>query len=353
MYANELKSRLTLPMVVEMVRYLGGEFNEQMETDEKMVMNTSLCHEDGNSWKCDLFKDTLYFHCYSNCGSFSILDLVQDVLGFETLQESIDFIADYFNISTVPRGFGRKVRPPIINKPIVKKEIDYNEVLTEYDNHILNTFVKYYPIEWLYEDITKKTMNKYNILFSMEDEAIIIPHYDINNRLIGIRQRNLSEFQLKLKRKYVPHTSMRSRITYKHSLSKNLYGLNQNQNSILKSKRCILFESEKSVLKADSYFGENSSCAVGGSTVSEYQLNLLKQLGCKIVYVAFDKEIGDEKWNKKMNKIYTRIVDWGFRCFIISDTEDLLEEKDSPIDRGQDIFCTLLNQAKEFIKLVD
>ena len=65
MNAKELKGRLTLSMVVEMVEYLGGEFNEQMETDEKMVMNTSLCHEDGESWKCDLFKDTLYFHCYS------------------------------------------------------------------------------------------------------------------------------------------------------------------------------------------------------------------------------------------------------------------------------------------------
>ena len=49
-------------MVVEMVEYLGGEFNTQMETDEKMVMNTSLCH-DGESWTCDIFKDTLYFHC--------------------------------------------------------------------------------------------------------------------------------------------------------------------------------------------------------------------------------------------------------------------------------------------------
>ena len=94
-----------------------------METEEKMVMNTSLCHQ-GSSWKCDLFKDTLYFHCYSNCGSFSILDLVQEVMNFETLQDSIDFIADFFNISTTPKGFGRKNRPIIERPKPIKKEIN-------------------------------------------------------------------------------------------------------------------------------------------------------------------------------------------------------------------------------------
>ena len=38
------------------------EFNEQMETNEKMVLNTSLCHG-GESWKCELYKDSLIFHC--------------------------------------------------------------------------------------------------------------------------------------------------------------------------------------------------------------------------------------------------------------------------------------------------
>ena len=337
-------------MVVEMVEYLGGEFNTQMETNEKMVMNTSLCHE-GESWKCDLFKDTLYFHCYSQCGSFSLLDLVQDVMEFETLQESIDFIVDFFNISTVPRGFGRKNNRPIIQKrEVIKKEVDYNEVLKEYDSCILNTFSTYKPVEWLYEDISSETMERFNILFDIETEGIIIPHYDINNRLIGIRQRNLNKIQLERKRKYVPHTCNRSRITYKHSLGKNAYGLNINKDAIMKSKKCMIFESEKSILKMDSYFGINSSIAVGGSTISPYQLNLLKTLGVKDIYVCFDKEEDiDCKWDRKMNKIYTRIVEWGFKCFIVEDTEDLIDFKDSPIDCGSEIFLHLLNQPREFL----
>lgn len=64
MFVTDLKKRLNLNMVVELVEHLGGEFNPNMETSEKMVMNTSLCHN-GENFKCDLYKDTLYFHCYS------------------------------------------------------------------------------------------------------------------------------------------------------------------------------------------------------------------------------------------------------------------------------------------------
>lgn len=340
-------------MIVEMVEYLGGEFNTQMETEEKMVMNTSLCHQ-GSSWKCDLFKDTLYFHCYSNCGSFSILDLVQEVMNFETLQDSIDFIADFFNISTTPKGFGRKNRPIIERPKPIKKEINLDEVLDEYDDYILNTFSTYKPIEWIHEGITEETMELFDILFDVDTFGIIIPHYDINGRLIGIRERNLSEHQLARKRKYIPYTNNRSRITYKHQLGKNIYGININKQAIEKSKKVMLFESEKSVLKMNSYFGINSSLALGGSSVSEFQLHILRKLGVEDIYVCFDKEEDiDGKWNKKMNKIYQKIIEWNFNCYIVEDTEDLIDYKDSPIDRGCEIFLELLNNARKFKNTID
>ena len=97
MNSKELKDKLTLDMIVDLVLYLGGEFNEQMETNEKMVMNTSLCHG-GESWKCELYKDSLIFHCYTNCGSFDIITLVQEVMDL-TFAESVEFIEDYFNLN--------------------------------------------------------------------------------------------------------------------------------------------------------------------------------------------------------------------------------------------------------------
>ena len=43
------------------------------------------------------------------------------------------------------------------------------------------------------ENITKNSMDKYNIRYSISQNKIVIPHYDINNELIGIRGRALNE----------------------------------------------------------------------------------------------------------------------------------------------------------------
>lgn len=290
------------------------------------------------------------FIAIPNCGSFSLLDLVQNVMQFETLQESIDFIAEYFNLYRVQRGFGRREKPKPREIP-KKKEVDYNEVLSEYDNSILNTFLDYHAVEWLYEGISNETMNKYEIKFDLDSEGIIIPHRDKDGRLIGIRQRNLNKKQLELGRKYVPYVSPRSRIIYRSSLGKNLYGIHINKEKIKEYKMCVIFESEKSVLKMDSFYNENPSTGIGGSSVSDFQLNLLKQLGCEIIYIAFDNEVNkDEKWDKKMKRIYEKIVNFGFRCFVIGDWEQkYLDDKDAPVDKGKEVWKILFGQSKEYL----
>ena len=75
----------------------------------------------------------------------------------------------------------------------------------------------------------------------------------------------------------------------------NAYGIDKNKEAIKEYKKCIIFEAEKSVLKMDSIYGNNPSVAVGGSSVSEYQLNLLKVNGCEKVYLAFDREEGHSR----------------------------------------------------------
>lgn len=47
-------------------------------------------------------------------------------------------------------------------------------------------------------------MDKYNILYSISQEKIVIPHYDINNNLVGIRGRALNEWEIENVGKYMP-----------------------------------------------------------------------------------------------------------------------------------------------------
>lgn len=267
-----------------------------------------------------------------------------------TFAESVQFLESYFHIGmNFQRGFGRPKREEIEIKPYVRKEVDFNEQLPEYDGSILNTFINYKPIEWIYEGISVETMEKYGIRYSIENNSIIIPHRDKDGRLVGIRERNLDKRQVEvLGRKYTPYTSFAHRLTYKHRLSMNAYGIDKNKEAISEYKKCIIFEAEKSVLKMDTIYGNNPSVAVGGSSVSLYQLNLLKELGVKDIYLSFDKEEGI-KWEQKLDKICKRIYDFGFNVFIIEDVEGkYLDLKDSPIDKGEFVFLELYKNARKY-----
>ena len=267
-----------------------------------------------------------------------------------TFVESIQFLESYFHIGmNFQRGFGRPKREETEIKPYVRKEVDFNEQLPEYDGSILNTFINYKPIEWIYEGISVETMEKYGIRYSIENNSIIIPHRDKNGRLVGIRERNLDKRQVEvLGRKYTPYTSFTHRLTYKHRLSMNAYGIDKNKEAINEYKKCIIFEAEKSVLKMDTIYGNNPSVAVGGSSISEYQLNLLKTNGCEKIYLAFDREEGI-KWENKLDKICKRIINFNLECFIIEDKDGLyLDLKDSPIDKGQKVFEALLKNARKY-----
>ena len=63
-------------------------------------------------------------------------------------------------------------------------------------------------------------------------------------------------------------------IQYNHPLGMNLYGLNWAKNQIPIVKKAIVFESEKSVLKYQSYFGIENNIAVAccGSNLSVQQM---------------------------------------------------------------------------------
>lgn len=112
---------------------------------------------------------------------------------------------------------------------------------------------------------------------------------------------------------------------------------------------------EKSCLLFNSYFGaENDiSVAVCGSSLINYQFELLKSLGVIEIVVAFDKQYkqqNDEewkRWEKKLKHIHDKyggIVQISY----LLDFKDKLEYKDSPIDKGPEIFLELFQDRRYY-----
>ena len=204
-----------------------------------------------------------------------------------------------------------------------------------------------YTEEWIKEGISVKTMKKYNILYSTWQQKIIIPHFDINNQLIGVRGRSLINEDIELFGKYTPFKIGRK--FYNHSLGMNLFGLNHNIKTIQKKRKIMLVEAEKSVLQTDTMFGEdNFTVALCGSNLTDYQKGLILMLGVREVIIALDKQyeiIDSDECKKWAKHIKDKIIDKLSPFVTVSvlwDTNDLLRYKDSPTDRGKEILIQLM-----------
>lgn len=163
-------------------------------------------------------------------------------------------------------------------------------------------------------------MDNANIAFDPVQWGIVLPHYNIDGKLIGIRERTLIKEE-ENNGKYKP--AILNYQMYNHPLGFNLYNLNNSKDNIRKIKKVIIFEGEKSCLKYASYFGIHNdiSVAVCGSSLTNYQVQLLKSLDVDEIIIAFDKqfkEIGDNEfkgWVKKLkdiNKKYSLMVQVSF-----------------------------------------
>lgn len=325
-WSESIKNNLTVEQIKDLLFALGGD--PVVKGD--LIMSRTICHG-GQSHKLYYYDNTKLFRCYTECSdTFDIYDFIiknKKLEGIEfTLMQAINFVINFFGLNV---SFDNTVFTEYEQNDwkILQRYEDRQETKEEriiefkyYDDKIL----KYLPhprIEpWLDEDISQEVMNKYGIAFDPVNWGIVIPHYNIDNNLIGIRERTLIKEE-EATGKYKP--AILNYQMYNHPLGFNLYNLNNSKDMIRKIKKVIIFEGEKSCLKYASYFGiENDiSVAVCGSNLTNYQVQLLKNLDVNEIVIAFDKqfkELGDNEWKgwvkklKDINKKYSSIINVSF-----------------------------------------
>ena len=308
----------------------------------------TACHNidlDEASWKLYYYKNNKFFYCYSSCQGMSIFKFLKHY--YETRQIEYDWYQDIYEVVRDCSNF-KGVDGFVVEK--YKSLRDCYEIrrkekqLPQYSSNVLDCFVKLYPQEWLDDGITEQAMDKFNISYSISQNKIIIPHYDIDGRLVGIRGRALNDWEVENVGKYAPVRI--ENVWYKHPLSMNLYGLNITKKNIRAHSICFLFESEKSVMQAESFKLPNCSAAVCGSNFNKYQLNILmKACAPHEIVLCFDKEeLPDE--DRYFNKLWNICQKYKNYCnfSFIYDREGLLDLKDSPTDKGEETFVKLLRK---------
>lgn len=350
---EELIEMLSPQQVLNFMETLGISAEEK----ENCLIFPTICHnpiDDAKSYKLYYYFDRHIFHCYTECASnYNLITLYQKIsdLSFDTeisFHDSFEFIKNFFY-----KDLADKYVPSFQNKDYESLTSKYLlqeiPILPEYPENILSLFIDFLHPSWERDGIVKETLAKFGIKFSIYYNKIIIPHRDSNGRLIGIRVRNLEERDIAFG-KYMPLSV--GDISYRHLLGYNLYGLYENKEAIKKYRKAIIFEGEKSVLLSDKYYGEDSiAVAVCGSALNKIQVRMLTSLGVDEIILAFDKEFTkpfDKEYVAYENKL--RTLGEKFRGLVnfsyLIDEKNLLEKKDSPIDRGLEIFEKLLNTCR-------
>ena len=357
----EIKKQISLEQVFELLQDWGGD----PEYTGFGILSATICHNPPGEGSRKLYyydnEEGGLFRCYTGCNdTFDVFDLAIKVADIQQnkrydLNDAVRALAYRFGIIDYIdedeqsglddwKIFNRYDR---IDKIEVK---NYDVCLKNYDDVILSRFnynVKIGP--WLDEGMTQDVLTKATIGFYPGGDQITIPHFDKDGRFVGLRGRALNKEEAERFGKYRP-LRVNGEL-YNHPLGMNLYNLNNSKDNIQKIEKAIVFESEKSCLLYQSYFGiENDiSVACCGSNISAYQIHMLIAAGAKEIIVAFDRQfqaLGDKEHKHQIanfRKLFTKYKNYVNISFI-NDRHMITSYKASPIDEGPDKFLQLFKE---------
>lgn len=351
---DEIKNSLTIEQVEQLVAELGGEPRRQ----GNYLVCATICHNHPGegSHKLYYYNNTKLFRCYTECDDtfdiFQLLIKIHKQNGEDwTLYNAESYIVNYFSLDFEEDFF--EERSNLQDWQIFSKYKENNQKfdnkkiinLQTFDDSFLHNLPQPHIIPWEKEGISYNIEQLRGIRFDPANYGVVIPHYNIDNKLVGVRERTLVK-ENEIYGKYRP--AVINRKMYNHPLGYNLYNLNNSKTAIAALHKAVVFEGEKSSLLYASMFGPDNDISVAccGSNLISYQFKLLYNLGVNEIIIAFDRQFQTLKdkewqgWTKKLKDIHNKygsIVQISF----MFDLDNKLNYKDSPIDQGKDTFMYL------------
>ena len=169
--------------------------------------------------------------------------------------------------------------------------------------------------EYLYDrGLDDETIEKWTICYDKYDDRVVFPLFDSYKNIIGFNKRLVTPQTKGLNRKYI-HSSD-SEVFKKSQYFYGMQFLDRSKDYI------ILTEGVFDVILPQMYGASNVICALG-TTLSEYQINVLAKLG-KTVIVVYDN---DDKGSKTMKKVMPLLESNGIsaKLLVLPEGKDLAE----------------------------
>lgn len=277
--------------------------------------NTFYCFSSGIGGNVFTFTK-FYYQCDAN----KAVDILKKYAG----RDGTEFI---------PR---RRMAATMACRKYMKKQVRHKESKTKrFPDDCMSKYEKRDDklAVWEAEGISREALDTFQVYYDSFSNRLVYPIRDIEGNIVNIGGRILDhEWKEKGMRKY----------TYLSGWGEMsvIYGLFENMEEILKKKEIIIFEGCKSVLLARSW-GIRNTGALLTSHLNPAQMKLLAKLGVKVVF-ALDKEVNIKK-DHNINKLKQYV-----NVEYVWDKDNLLEEKDAPVDKGVETFDKVYEYRHRF-----
>lgn len=282
-------------------------------------------------------KDSLNSRIYTSDQDIKgdIISIVMEISGLE-FKETLKQIHELLGFKFSFTSLAQKKKVDVLD--VFKKAIGCNhydkQELKPINESVLenSNFIKLPHINLIREGIIPRVQEEFGVMYDIKTQRILFPHrHWSTGELLGIFGRTtIEEWDILGIPKYW------GVIPYHKSL--NLYGLYENYKAIQDYGMVVVFEGEKSPQKAKS-LGIPYGVALGGHELSAEQVKILISLNVKIIF-ALDEGI-DEQVSIDMCKQFK-----GIRPAYYLYGHDKLGKKDSPIDKGINVFKYIMENCQ-------
>ena len=221
-----------------------------------------------------------------------------------------------------------------------------NEIkLKTYDESILNNYEQIGNLRFLRDGINLESQKFFDIRFSAEDNAIIIPLHNEFGELTGAKARINWAPEEGESKYYYPIAAPASQM---------LYGYSKNYEYLYGADTIYIGESEKFCMQLYT-MGIRNCVSIGSHTLSEKQAKLLLQLQPKSITFMLDEglDLMETKRNAEILKSVSGMMQ--IDIYFFDHTECLeLGPKDSPSDHGIEVWNEIIeNYIKNINELED
>jgi DNA primase len=209
---------------------------------------------------------------------------------------------------------------------------------TVLDDTVFNQYIMYPYINYLKEGIDYNTQLEFQIGLDLVSERVIFPIHNKYGDLIGIKGRTLDP---DYKTKKIPKFMH----LYNVNMISELYNWHRALYYIMEQKEIIFYEAEKTCWLSTQW-GYRNCVALGSSEITEWHVQMVKELGLDIrIVLGYDKD-KEAKEIKEAAKMFgfTHSINvmWDGRNAFSA------EKKHSPTDLGKDAFDQLYNDRYKY-----